>query len=96
MRISVNTNDPGNANFNQIGLVKVFLDGKEVENVITADEEQGFVIRVWLDENGKEFIDKATGTLQLENLHGVVTIEPIPLPKEIKATHDDAADNPAI
>lgn len=49
MRLSVRADDPGNILYASMGYlgrkVRVKLDGEEISAVITADEEEGFVVR---------------------------------------------------
>jgi hypothetical protein len=47
MRLSINRNDPGYRSPGVCKQYRVFLDGKELFDVETADEEKGFVIRTW-------------------------------------------------
>ena len=98
MRISVDSNDPGNENFQRMGLAKVFLDGKEIDRVMTADEEEGYIVRLKLNGMGIPEIDPETQLFALETLYGGVIIEPIPIqpPSGIGIVHDDAADHSTI
>lgn len=61
MRLSVRVNDPGNFLYAAMGRlgseVRIKLDGAEVDNVITADEEEGFITRYKRDEDGRLLID---------------------------------------
>lgn len=43
MRVSTDKNDPGYPNFQ--GYYKVTVDGVEVQEVITADAEKGYVLK---------------------------------------------------
>lgn len=56
MRISVDEKDPGFANFRGHA-TKVLLDGVEVHDCITADEEAGECLCYKDDENGKPVLD---------------------------------------
>ena len=55
MRVSIRSDDPG-YDYNAIGS-KVFVDGVEVKNCFTADEEMGVAWCFAVDEEGKFFID---------------------------------------
>lgn len=72
MRLSANEEDPGykpelfNAN--------IKLDGKIIDSVITADEEEGFVLAYVKDSNGKYEIDEEKQTLVQKRLEGKVEI----------------------
>lgn len=70
MRLSVDSNDPGNMLYGMMGSlgrqVRVFLGGKEVRDVITADDEEGFVLHFERDADGNVFAigdEVATETL---------------------------------
>lgn len=52
MRVSIHITDPGYANFRGFGRHRVFLNGIEAEEVVTADEELGEIVRVARDEHG--------------------------------------------
>jgi hypothetical protein len=57
----------------------ITLDGKPMSRVITADEEQGYILRFKTSENGAPFIDPNDRTrAATEELHGVVKIEEAP------------------
>lgn len=51
MRWSVRPSDPGSANFAGFGAHPVFVDGREVKCIITADEQAGTVEYAVVDEN---------------------------------------------
>ena len=73
MRISTDKDDPG-FHPNPFG-TKVWLDGEEVRECITADDELGMVVCHELDENGYPFIRPGTGLIALKTLFGEVRIE---------------------
>ncbi len=72
MRVSVDSNDPGYANYRGGGY-RVTLDGKEISHVVTADEEAGEVIRCCTDDSGN-LLPPLGDALQREKLRGVVVI----------------------
>lgn len=57
MRLSAKMTDPGYATY--VGIkradltIAITLDGKEVKDVLVADEEEGFIERFMRDEKGK-------------------------------------------
>lgn len=51
---------------------KVMLDGSEVKDVVTADDERGLIIKFVMDETGYPTIDRDRDELATEVLHGVV------------------------
>ena len=55
MRASVDKNDPGYSP--EASEFKAYLDGVYVSNVITADEEQNYLIRYCTDEDGALILD---------------------------------------
>lgn len=71
MRVSVDKDDPGYSP-QHMG-AKVFLDGIERSQVVTADEEQRLIIRYVTDQKGRLVIDR-NGVLR-ETLVGDVRIE---------------------
>lgn len=71
MRLSTRVDDPG---YSLIHFgTRVFLDGAEMERVFTADEEQGLVVVVDVDEDGR--IRIKGGEVQTKTLQGSVRIE---------------------
>lgn len=76
MRISVDRDDPGYAEWESLGetrySAKVFLDGVEMRGVITADEEAGMVVRYRMKDNGLIVIEN--GDVVRETLYGVVEL----------------------
>lgn len=75
MRLSVRKDDPGYPAWSRIDQkaeVRVYLDGIQVEECITADEEAGYVLCNKL-KNGKPFITK-TQEVATEKRHGRVEI----------------------
>lgn len=61
------------ANLFFIGTVTIMLDGVEVFNVIEADDEAGYIIRVSVDEAGAPIIDYGRSA-RTERLEGTVVI----------------------
>jgi hypothetical protein len=56
MRISVKKDDPGYDPVNS-RYAKVYLDGVEQKHCVTADEEEGYIIRYVTDDNGELTIE---------------------------------------
>lgn len=74
MRLSTDPNDPAYTQ-GLCGGIKVFLDGIERCNVVTADEEKRLVVVHPLDERGHLKVDWPAGEVVKETLHGHVRIE---------------------
>lgn len=75
MRSSVLKDDPGYVNF-EYGKYEVFLNGKHLRFVITADEEEGFVLAHKPGPFGVPYLnDEGTETVK-EILYGRVEIVP--------------------
>lgn len=79
MRVSVIKADPGYSNFlkHRFGKLRCFLDGVEIDRVVTADEEQGMVVVQKLSEVGRPYIDKETNEIAAEVKTGIVRLERI-------------------
>lgn len=75
MRISVDKGDPGEIAYALARPVTVLLDGIARDNVITADEEQGYTVRFKTDERGRLVVNKERRALERETLYGTVRIE---------------------
>ena len=71
MRMSGNKEDPGFKNYRPG--TKVFLDGVELKDVITADEEDGLAIVVKRNKENQVFLDG--GQIAQEEKRGQVRIE---------------------
>lgn len=80
MRYSADPDDPGFANF-EFALkrgeyVHVTLDGVDQDHVRTADDDEGFIVRLVLDADGNFQIDPLLrDRVWAETVHGVVRIE---------------------
>ena len=57
------------------GVCKVFLDGAERNNVITADEEGRVAVTYRLDERGAVMYDEKTGLAKRDTFTGSVRVE---------------------
>lgn len=75
MRISSNIDDPGyDAWMDNAGrVIRIFVNGDELQHCITADEEEGYVIRHARDEEGYFILDG--DYIRSEIIHGDVQIE---------------------
>lgn len=72
MRLSIIENDKG---YNATAyLSKVLLNGIELNNCITADEDEGYCLVYKTDDNGKTIPNVANNKLLTEVLHGHVEI----------------------
>lgn len=79
MRISCDENDPGYHNWLKLrsdagAWNKVLLDGKEIKDVITADDERGYVLRYVRSLTGNIRVDYGAKKAITEELHGKVEI----------------------
>jgi hypothetical protein len=72
MRVSVVPTDPGYRV--QAYNYSVLLDGVEQTQCITADEEQGYVVRYKTDAHGKLVFNAGTEACETEVVHGKVEI----------------------
>ena len=73
MRISTDPDDRGfhpHANY-----CRVFLDGAERNNVVTADEGGRFAVTLRLDEFGQPVKDKKTGKTLHDKFYGAVRVD---------------------
>lgn len=77
MRLSCDDNDPGYQAWEERHPVKVFLDGVEMDRCITADTDEGYILRFRCHPDGRVVVDN--GVVCKEELYGVVTIEPLML-----------------
>ena len=79
MRLSVQLYDMGNPAFEKLRAagkrVSVFLDGKEIEDCLTADEDAGMVIVFCRDESGKLIVNYQAGEVKRTFLWGKVRIK---------------------
>lgn len=78
MRTSANRNDPGFLLFWLLrdgGIdFEVKLDGTPLRHVVTADEEQGFVVVHCTDEHGRKIIDRVAERVLTETRFGCVDV----------------------
>lgn len=76
MRSSVDRSDPGFANFLRHGGFKrkwhIFVDGRIIPRVVTADEEQGYVEIYKQDQDGQYVLDG--DQIKRERIYGHVKI----------------------
>jgi hypothetical protein len=79
VRLSADENDPGYAAWMAIPNrfeVTIFLDGVEQRSVVTADDEDGFVVKSKLDAQGNVQVNpEKPDEIWMEMLHGAVRIE---------------------
>ena len=73
MRLTVLDGDPGRKINPGVERYTVYLDGVEVKNVYTADDEKGEVISGVLDERG--YLATENGEVKRQTLYGSVRIE---------------------
>lgn len=74
MRISSDENDLGYLNYDPKTKYEIFLNGDKQDNVITADEENGYLLLYTLDLKGK-YLNKGDGTAATHKLSGKVEIK---------------------
>ncbi len=77
MRISINKKDLAYMPPERRKLYRVWIGGQEVKHVITADTEQGFVLRAITTPDGKMVVNPLTRGVATQRLHGHVRIEEI-------------------
>ena len=75
MRISVDKRDRGHRFDVDLTRVRVYLDDVRVDNAVTADEEEGLVVRHKEDEHGRPTVSEDGQHLVLESVRGRVRIE---------------------
>lgn len=75
-RISCETGDPGERLYSLLcaegKFLKVFLNGKEIDGVVTADPEAGTIKRIVKSSNGNIAFNRVTGEVFHETLTGEV------------------------
>jgi len=74
MRISTEEDDPGYDEFAHLRSITVYFNGYEIGDVLTADEELGYLKRHMTNEKGKCIIDKKTKELKTEERYGIVRV----------------------
>lgn len=78
MQLSVNKDDPGYPAWRALGSrgrdVRVFVDGSEIKNAITADTEEGLVIINETGENGHILFNRESGEIYTKRIAGCVEI----------------------
>lgn len=72
MRLSAKRGDPGYTR-NVYGAI-VLLDGKEIKDVLTADEEAGYVVVYLRNSEGHFILNDARTEVVSKTIHGVVQI----------------------
>lgn len=75
MRRSGNPDDCGYVNPQEGARTFVFLDGVELRDVITADDEEGMVVQAKRDEKGLLVVDYIAGEVVTETRYGAVRFE---------------------
>ena len=75
MRISIDIGDPGYENYLKHRGARVFLDGAERSDVLTADEEKRYAICEVRDQAGWPVIDPATHKSKTYEFFGHVRVE---------------------
>lgn len=74
MRVSIDKDDRSYDPSRNTNDIVVLLDGVKQTMCITADDEEGYIIRYATDANGKILIDNSGEHATTECVHGVVTI----------------------
>lgn len=75
MRLSIDPDDPGYSAWKCYGLARVFLDGVERKNVITADQERNYITVTEVDDRG---VLKLEGDkVKTVAMYGKVEIKPL-------------------
>lgn len=78
-RFSVDRDDPGFSMWSthggfDAGKWTVFLDGSEIDQVVTADVDEGFVIVNVRDQDGQLKLDATRRAVERQRLEGDVTV----------------------
>lgn len=73
MRLSVDQNDPGYQP-DKILMARVMFNGQPITDCVTADEEEGMVLRYARNADGKFIMVVGTDEALLERLFGRVSI----------------------
>jgi hypothetical protein len=85
MRVSVDDDDPGYRPDASTGRYAVYLNGERMAKVVTADEEEGMLVRLKMDRNGFPVVLPDRSAVERETLHGsVVIVAGVP-----RGTHSD-------
>jgi len=71
--VSVYSDDPGYKNL-IFGKWKTFVNGRFINNVVIADEEEGFVVFYATDESGRFLLNEAKTEIIKHTIHGKVEI----------------------
>lgn len=75
MRLSIDKRDPGFSH-RAVGLkARIYLDGVEQTYAVTADEEEGLIVRYKLGDNGRPIRDEEQRGFVLETARGKVQID---------------------
>ena len=74
MRVSASPSDPHYVGKGNLGRYTVFLDGKEIGKVVSADDFLGEVIVYRVDLQGRAMMNAAGDDVLREVLHGEVRI----------------------
>lgn len=75
MRLSTDPDDPGYSAWKCYGLARVFLDGVERKNVITADQERNYITVTEVDDRG--MLKLEGGKVKTVAMYGKVEIQPL-------------------
>lgn len=79
MRLSVEKDDPGHSAWLALGdkrhEVRIFVDGVEIKNAVTADTEESFVVVNKTGENGHILFDRESGEIYTKRITGRVEIK---------------------
>lgn len=73
MRLTVLDDDPGRKIDLRNERYLVLVDGKEIKNVFSADDEKGEVIAAEIDPDG--FMVAENGEVKRRTIHGIVEIK---------------------
>lgn len=74
MKLSIDPNDP--AYMDSMAHLNVMLNGKLTRDVITADEDEGYIVQYKRDRSGRKII--IDGVEQTERTDGIVEIVGLP------------------
>lgn len=74
MRLSADKTDPGYSWYLRHLCSVIFLDGEKQRFCLTADDEQGFIVRYKADAKGNLVVDLERGEIVREKVFGRVKI----------------------
>lgn len=75
MRMSVDEQDPGYANWRAFRPFRVMLDGKVLERVRTVNSDSNEAVIYSVDAQGRTYMNEAKTAVATETVRGAITFE---------------------